>query len=91
METGRHEVNIQRFLCPHCLLCHTELMRTAKPAACIVIDGFVASKHPGTGHFTTTPPPRQYGEPPANAVFLNVKHLLEMVTGGQGSWSGETP
>jgi hypothetical protein len=100
----------------HCLLYHTGLMRTANPAACIVIDGFVTFEHsqywPFHHHaaverdsdflvyFTDsevrrsgamTPAQKakrlrleqQYGKPPANAVFLDVKHLLEVVTGGQ--------
>ncbi len=100
----------------HCLLYHTELMRAAKPAACIAIDGFVTFEHsqywPFHHHvavekesdflvyFTDSEVRRSgamtpaqkakrlrleqhYGKPPANAVHLDVKHLLEVVTGGQ--------
>jgi hypothetical protein len=39
------KMRIPRFLCRHCLLFHATLMRQAKPAATVAIDGFVSFEH----------------------------------------------
>jgi hypothetical protein len=100
----------------HCLLYHTQQMRTAKPISSIVIDGFVSFEH--SQHFpfhhhlaiesdtdflayftdsevrrsgTMTPAQKRkrtrleakFGKPDPKAVFKDMLHLMEVVTGGQ--------
>jgi hypothetical protein len=99
----------------HCLLFHTQLMRSAKPVDQFVIDGFVTFEYsqyyPFHHHlavemdtdflpyFTDSEVRRSgtmtksqkrkrkrledlHGRPDPRAVFKDVKHLLEVVTGG---------
>ncbi len=100
----------------HCLLYHTEQMKSANPASAIVIDGFVTFEysqyHPFHHHlaverdtdfliyFTDSEVRRsgtmtraqrrkrerleaKHGKADPKAVFKDVLHLMEVVTGGQ--------